>query len=196
MAYSAGRVAQEVGQEAGKIARKSGKLRCRCGFARTQAFQHGWRGIFCRARSPGGRAGSRKNCGKKSDKLRCRCAFARTQAFQHGCLDMFTKRDTETEPQRLTETRTQIVFITASARPDVIMAPAWMLLIERMKNTDVVMASVSAFAMNAEGFTPRVVAAAFFSLDGSESAVRATQASPDGLGRERIFCAFTGRRSQ
>ena len=38
-----------------------------------------------------------------------------------------------------------------------------MVLIERITNTDVIMASASAFAMNAEGFTPCVVAAAFFS---------------------------------
>ena len=34
-----------------KFGEKSGKLRSRCGFARTQAFWHGWHGIFCRARS-------------------------------------------------------------------------------------------------------------------------------------------------
>ena len=70
VAYSAVRAVQEVGQEGGKFREKSGKLRCRCGFARTQAFKHAWRGIFCRARS----------------------------GFQHDCLDMFTKRDTETQP--------------------------------------------------------------------------------------------------
>ena len=71
-----------------KFGEKSGKLRSRCGFARTQAFWHGWHGIFCRARS----------------------------GLQHDCLDMFTKRDTETQPHRHTETRTQAVFLTASAR--------------------------------------------------------------------------------
>ena len=57
-----------------------------CGFARTHAFKHAWRGIFCRARS----------------------------GFQHDCLDMFTIR--ETQRHRHTETRTQVVFVTASAR--------------------------------------------------------------------------------
>ena len=71
-----------------KFGEKSGNLRSRCGFARTQAFWHGWRGIFCRARS----------------------------GLQHDCLDMFTKRDTETQPHRHTETRTQALFLTASAR--------------------------------------------------------------------------------
>ena len=70
------------GRKQEKLRKKSGKLRCRCGFARTQAFKHAWRGIFCRARSD----------------------------FQHDCLDMFTKKDTETEPRRHTETRTQVVF--------------------------------------------------------------------------------------
>ena len=65
------------GRKQEKLREKSSKLRCRCGFARTQAFKHAWRGIFCRARSD----------------------------FQHDCLDMFTKRDTETEPHRHTETR-------------------------------------------------------------------------------------------
>ena len=50
------------GRKEEKLREKSGKLRCRCGFARTQAFKYAWRSIFCRARSPGGRAGSRKNC--------------------------------------------------------------------------------------------------------------------------------------
>ena len=63
VAYSAVRAVQEVGQKGGQIAR-TGKLRCRCVFARTQAFKHAWRGIFCSARSPGGRAGRRKNCEK------------------------------------------------------------------------------------------------------------------------------------
>ena len=76
------------GRKQEKLQEKSGKLRCRCGFARTQAFKHAWRGVFCRARSD----------------------------FQHDFLDMFTKRDTETEPHRHTETRTQVVFVTASAR--------------------------------------------------------------------------------
>ena len=88
VAYSAVRAVQQVGQEGGKFGEKSGNLRSRCGFARTQAFWHGWRGIFCRARS----------------------------GLQHDCLDMFTKRDTETQPHRHTETRTQALFLTASAR--------------------------------------------------------------------------------
>ena len=75
------------GRKQEKLRAKSGKLRCRCGFARTQAFKHAWRGIFCKARSDS----------------------------QHDCLDMFTKRDTETEPHRHTDTRTQAVFVTASA---------------------------------------------------------------------------------
>ena len=75
-------------QEKLKLREKSGKLHCRCGFARTQAFKHARRGIFCRARSD----------------------------FQHDCLDMFTKRDRETEPHRHTETRTQVVLVIASAR--------------------------------------------------------------------------------
>ena len=64
------------GRKQEKLREKSGKLRCRCGFARTQAFKHAWRGIFCRARSD----------------------------FQHDWLDMFIKRDTTTEPHRHTET--------------------------------------------------------------------------------------------
>ena len=76
------------GRKEEKFREKSGKLRCRCGFARTQAFKHAWRSIFCRARS----------------------------FFQHDCLDMFTKRSTETQPHRHTETRAQVVFVTASAR--------------------------------------------------------------------------------
>ena len=71
----------------------------------------GRRGIFCSARSPGGRAGRRK----KSEKNPANCAAAvvsrarrrlsmpgaaysagRAMVFQHDCLDMFTKRDTET----------------------------------------------------------------------------------------------------
>ena len=80
--------ARRSGRKEEKFREKSGKLRCRCGFARKQVFKHAWRGIFCRARS----------------------------GFQHDCLDMFTKRDTETQPHRHTETRTQVVFVTASAR--------------------------------------------------------------------------------
>ena len=60
------------GRKEEKFREKSGKLRCRCGFARTQAFKHAWRGIFCRARSPGGRAGSRKNC--KQNPANCAAA--------------------------------------------------------------------------------------------------------------------------
>ena len=91
---------------------------------------------------------------KKSGKLRCRCGFARTLAFQHGCLDMLTKRDTETEPHTHTDTHTGCLYHSFSQalsvsglqkfqrikNTDVIMAPAWMLLIERIKNTDVIMA--------------------------------------------------------
>ena len=47
---------------------------------------------------------------EKSGKLRCRCGFARTQAFQRGCLDMFTKRDTETEPHTHRDTRTGCLY--------------------------------------------------------------------------------------
>ena len=68
------------GRKEEKFREKSGKLRCRRGFARTQAFKHAWCGVFCRARS----------------------------GFQHDCLDMFAKRDTETQPHRHTETRTQL----------------------------------------------------------------------------------------
>ena len=60
------------GRKEEKLREKSGKLRCRCGFTRTQAFKHAWRGIFCRARSPGGRAGSRKNC--KQNPANCAAA--------------------------------------------------------------------------------------------------------------------------
>ena len=74
------------GRKEEKFREKSGKLRCRCGFALTQAFKHAWRGIFCSARSPGGRAGSRKNC--KQNPANCAAAvLSRAQAFQHGCLD-------------------------------------------------------------------------------------------------------------
>ena len=60
------------GRKDEQLREKSGKLRCRCGFARTQAFKHAWRGIFCRVRSPGSRAGSRKNC--KQNPANCAAA--------------------------------------------------------------------------------------------------------------------------
>ena len=47
---------------------------------------------------------------EKSGKLRCRCGFARTQAFQHGCVDMFFKRDTETEPHIHKNTHTGCLY--------------------------------------------------------------------------------------
>ena len=116
VAYSAVRIVQEVGQEAGKIARKIRQtalplwFRAHAGVSACVAW-HVLQGAQSR------RSGRKqKTLQAKSGKLRSRCAFARTQAFQHGCLDMFTKRDTETDPHRHTETRTQVVFTTASAR--------------------------------------------------------------------------------
>ena len=98
------------GRKEEKFREKSGKLRCRCGFARTQAFKHAWRGIFCRARS----------------------------GFQHDCLDMFTKRDTETQTHRdthkgcLCHSFSQALSVSGLQKSntrnmDVIMVPAWML---------------------------------------------------------------------
>ena len=104
----------------------------RCDGSKTRAGRRGRyavtgrRGIFCSARSPGGRARRRKNCEKNPancaaavvSRARRRLSMrgvARSD-FQHDCLDMFTKRHTETEPHRHTETRTQVVLVTASAR--------------------------------------------------------------------------------
>ena len=60
------------GRKQEKLREKSGKLRCRCGFARTQAFKHAWRGIFCRARSD----------------------------FQHACSLRETQRQSHTDTQK------------------------------------------------------------------------------------------------
>ena len=51
---------------------------------------------------------------------------------------MFTKTDTQTHTHTHTDTHTGCLFHSFSQ--DVIMAPAWMFLIERIKSTDVIMA--------------------------------------------------------
>ena len=72
VAYSAVRAVQEVGQEGGKIARKIRQTALPLWFRARAGVKHAWRGVFCRARSPGGRAGSRKNC--KQNPANCAAA--------------------------------------------------------------------------------------------------------------------------
>ena len=163
VAYSAVHTVQEVGQEGGKIARKSGKLRCRCGFARTQAFKHAWRGIFCRARSPGGRAGSRKNC--KQNPANCAVAvLSRAQAFQHGCLDIRRKKPEGDRRTQVIMAPAWMLLIERTTNTDVILAPAWMLLIEGTTNTDVIMAPAWMLLMERPTNTDVIMAPAWMLL--------------------------------
>ena len=126
----------------------------------------GRRGIFCSARSPGGRAGRRKN----SEKNPANCAAAVVSrarrrlsmpgaAYSAGRAVIFSMtvwtcslRETQRHSHTDTHERTRntdvimvpawMLLIKRTRNTDVIMVPAWMLLIERTRNTDVIVVPV------------------------------------------------------
>ena len=135
----------------------------------------GRRGILCSARRPGGRAGRRKNseknpasCAAAVVKRARRCLSMPGAAYSAGHAVVFsmtvwthslreTQRHSHTDTQRhahrlfLSQLQPGIVRVRVAMVPawmlliertrntDVIMVPAWMLLIERTRNTDVIM---------------------------------------------------------
>ena len=116
----------------------------------------GRRGILCSARRPGGRAGRRKN----SEKNPANCAAAVVPRARR-CLSMLgaisagravvfsmtvgtcslreTQRHSHTDTQRHAHRLSLSQLQPGIVRVRVAMVPAWMLLIERTRNTDVIM---------------------------------------------------------
>ena len=145
VAYSAGRAVQEVGQEGGQIPRKIRQTALPLWFrARAQAFKHAWRGVFCRARS-----GFQHDClghvqgsmpettwiHKHAPRGTTICSYCSEAAY--GQITYLLSENGASEQKR--NPPAWMLLIECTRNTDVIMVPAWMLLIERTRNTDVIM---------------------------------------------------------